>query len=58
MHPRHSFDELAKGLANGSVSRGQALRLIGGTLLGGVLASIPGGGAALDQLAGPPDRPG
>jgi hypothetical protein len=57
MHPRHSFDELAKGLANGSVSRGHALRLIGGTLLGGVLASIPGG-AALDQLAGPPDRPG
>ena len=57
MHPRHSFDELAKGLANGTVPRGQALRLIGGTLLGGVLASIPGG-AALAQLAGPPDRPG
>jgi hypothetical protein len=56
MHPRHSFDELAKGLANGSVSRGHPLRLIGSTLLGGVLASIPGG-PALAQLAGPPDRP-
>ena len=38
----HSFDELAKGLANGSFSRGQALRWIGAALLGGVLASIPG----------------
>jgi hypothetical protein len=56
MHPRHSFDELAKGLAKRSVSRGHPLRLIGSTLLGGVLASIPGG-PALAQLAGPPDRP-
>jgi hypothetical protein len=38
----HSFDELAKGLASGSVSRRQALRLMGGALLGGMLASIPG----------------
>lgn len=38
----HSFDELAKGLASGSVSRRQALRLFGSVLLGGALASIPG----------------
>ena len=38
----HSFDVLAKGLASGSVSRRQALKLVGGALLGGVLASIPG----------------
>ena len=38
----HSFDQLARGLASGSVSRKQALKLVGGALLGGVLASIPG----------------
>ncbi len=38
----HSFDELARGLASGSVSRRQALKLLGGALLGGLLASIPG----------------
>lgn len=38
----HSFDALARGLASGSVSRSRALRLLGGALLGGVLASIPG----------------
>ena len=38
----HSFDELAKGLADGGVSRRRALQLIGQALLGGVLASIPG----------------
>src|SRR5215212_1147028 len=38
----HSFDELARGLANGTVSRQQALKLLGGAVLGGVLASIPG----------------
>jgi hypothetical protein len=37
-----SFDELARGLANGNVSRGKALRLMGGALLGSLLASIPG----------------
>ena len=37
-----SFDALAKGLATGSVSRRSALKLMGGALLGGVLASIPG----------------
>jgi hypothetical protein len=47
----HSLDELAKGLASGTVSRRQALRLMGGALLGGVLASIPGG-VALAQRGG------
>lgn len=37
-----SFDALAKGLANGTVSRGKALRLMGAALAGGALASIPG----------------
>ena len=37
-----SFDELARGLANGSISRGKALRLMGAALVGGVLASMPG----------------
>jgi hypothetical protein len=38
----HSLDSLARDLANGSVSRRKALRLLGGVLLGGALASIPG----------------
>ena len=37
-----SFDELARGLASGTLSRRRALRLMGGVLLGGTLASIPG----------------
>src|SRR5215211_7099050 len=51
----HSFDELAKGLAKGSLSRGQALRWMGAAVLGGVLASIPG--VALAQQGGPPQTP-
>jgi hypothetical protein len=38
----HSLDDLARGLANGTVSRREALRWMGGVLLGGTLASIPG----------------
>ena len=38
----HSFDELARGLASGTVSRSKMLRLLGGVLVGGVVASIPG----------------
>jgi len=52
----HSFDELARGLANGTVSRRRALRLLGGALLGGVLASIPG--VALAQPEGRGGPPG
>jgi hypothetical protein len=36
------FDELARGLANGAVSRRKALRWMGSALVGGALASIPG----------------
>ncbi len=38
----HSLDELAKGLASGTVSRGKAIRWMGGALLGAALASVPG----------------
>ena len=41
-----SFDELARGLASGSISRGRALRLIGAAVVGGVLASLGIGEAA------------
>ena len=39
---QHSFDDLAKGLASGTLSRRKASKFMGGTLLGGLLASIPG----------------
>jgi hypothetical protein len=38
----HSFDELTRGLANGTLSRGKALRLLGAALTGGALASVSG----------------
>jgi hypothetical protein len=34
------FDELARGLADGSITRGKALRLMGAALVGGSLASL------------------
>jgi Stigma-specific protein, Stig1 len=37
-----SLDELAKGLATGTLSRGKAIRWMGGALLGAALASFPG----------------
>jgi hypothetical protein len=37
-----SFNELAKGLANGTISRRQALRWMGGALAGAAFASVPG----------------
>jgi hypothetical protein len=39
----HSFDELTRGLASGSISRRKAIRLMGAALVGGTLASFPGG---------------
>jgi hypothetical protein len=36
-----SFDELASGLASGSLSRGKALKWLGAALLGGALAFTP-----------------
>jgi hypothetical protein len=41
-----TFDELARGLASGSISRGRALRLMGAALVGGTLASVGIGGVA------------
>jgi hypothetical protein len=35
-----SFDELTRGLASGSVTRGKALRLMGAAVVGGALASL------------------
>jgi hypothetical protein len=46
------FDDLARGLANGSISRGKALRLMGAALVGGTLGSL-GGVAAADDLCKP-----
>jgi hypothetical protein len=49
---KSSFDELAKGLAHGTISRSRALRMLGAALLGGAFASIPGAAwAACKPLA-------
>jgi hypothetical protein len=42
------FDDLARGLADGSLSRGKALRLMGAALVGGTLGSLGIGEAAGD----------
>jgi hypothetical protein len=42
------FDDLARGLADGSLTRGKALRLMGAALVGGALASLPGAALADD----------
>jgi hypothetical protein len=47
-----SFDELTRGLASGTLSRGKALRLMGAALVGGALASIPGIASAKPKPAG------
>jgi len=36
------LDDLAKGLASDTLSRGKAIRWMGGALLGAALASVPG----------------
>jgi hypothetical protein len=41
-----TFDELTRGLASGSISRGRALRLMGAALVGGTLSSLGLGGVA------------
>jgi hypothetical protein len=43
------FDDLARGLADGSLTRGKALRLMGAALVGGALASLPGTALADDD---------
>ena len=40
------FDDLARGLADGSITRGKALRLMGAALVGGTLAALGIGGVA------------
>jgi hypothetical protein len=59
------LDELARGLASGTISRRKALKWMGGVLLGGVLASVPAAAWAARPLnpgrppaAGPPAEPG
>jgi hypothetical protein len=37
-----TFDSAARGLADGFVSRGKALRMLAASLFGGTLAAIPG----------------
>jgi hypothetical protein len=57
----HSFDELARGLASGSISRRRALKLLGLSIGGGLLASIPGlawGQPVPPQGKGPPEGKG
>src|SRR5215208_7101248 len=51
-HVDTSFDELARGLSNGTLSRRRALRMLGAALVGGALASIPG----VAWAKGPPGR--
>jgi hypothetical protein len=48
-----SFDELAKRLASGEVSRGRALKMMGAALVGGTLASIPGMAFAANPCPSP-----
>ena len=52
----HSVDELAKGLASGTLSRRRALKMLGATLFGGVLASIPGVALAAKPQTSPGPR--
>jgi Stigma-specific protein, Stig1 len=51
-----SLDELAKGLASGTVSRGKALRWMGAALIGGALAAVPGVAWAAPAEAKPVDQ--
>jgi hypothetical protein len=43
------FDDLARGLADGTLTRGKAIRLMGVALVGGALASLPGVALADDD---------
>ena|SRR5215217_2242226 len=53
-----SFDALARGLANGSISRRKALRMLGAALVGGAVASIPGMGWLAGDSGGAQAAPG
>jgi hypothetical protein len=45
-----SFDDLARGLADGSITRGKAIRLMGAALVGGALGSLGIGEAGADPI--------
>jgi hypothetical protein len=48
------FDDLARGLADGTLTRGKALRLMGAALVGGALGSVGiGAEASADNLCKP-----
>jgi hypothetical protein len=51
-----SFDELASGLASGTLSRGKALRLMAAALLGGALSFTPKVAEALPQAIHNPHK--
>ena len=53
----HPLDDVAKALARGTVSRRQALKLIGASLAGAGLALIPGVASASPPPHAPPGRP-
>jgi hypothetical protein len=44
------FDDLARGLADGSLTRGKALRLMGAAVVGGTLGSLGMGEASADPI--------
>jgi hypothetical protein len=52
----HSLDELASGLASGTLSRGKALRLMAAALLGGALSFTPKVAEALPQAVQNPHK--
>ena len=52
-----SFDELAKGLANRSLSRRDTLKWVGAAIVGGLLASIPGVAWGTPSRTSRPQRP-
>ncbi len=47
----NSFDELAKGLASGTLTRVQALKLVGAAVLGAMLAPLFPGRASAEHLS-------
>lgn len=52
---KHSFDELAKGLASGTVTRGQAMKLVGAAILGTTLTSLFTRRASAQSVSCPED---
>ena len=52
----HSFDDLARDLASGTISRGKALRLMAAALLGGALSFTPKVAEALPQAIHNPHK--